>query len=113
MIGNGPEITKAIRLVLGDSYNYDSTVRCFSPACAISPPTDIVNIHQPTFYALYRSFTECIFVEEEGDILFYKNKDGVAQRKVADFVLKEMKEKGYCPEDQDQDRLDEGKIHYQ
>ena len=102
MIGNGPEITKAIRLVLGDSYNYDSTVRCFIATFPASSLT--INIIQPTFYALYRSFTECIFVEEVGDILFYKNKDGVAQRKVADFVLERIRENGYCPKDQDQDQ---------
>ncbi|KAF9475735.1 hypothetical protein BDN70DRAFT_221382 [Pholiota conissans] len=80
---NGPEITKAVRSVLGDSYNYDST---------------------PTFYALYRSFTQCLFIEDEGEIIFYKNKEGVAQREVADSVLKEIKEKGWNPEEQD--RLD-------
>jgi len=58
---NGPEITKAVRKVLGDDYNYDST---------------------PTFYALYRSFTQCLFIEDEGDIVFYKNKKGVAVRDV-------------------------------
>jgi len=36
-VDNGPEITKALKRVLKDDYNYDST---------------------PTFYALYRSFTE-------------------------------------------------------
>jgi len=35
---------------------------------------------KPSFYALYRSFTQCIFVEDEGDIVFYKNKQGEAQR---------------------------------
>ncbi|KAF9003416.1 fatty acid desaturase-domain-containing protein [Cyathus striatus] len=62
---NGPEITKAIKSVLKDNYNYDST---------------------PSFYALYRSFTECLFVEEEGDIIFYKNKHGKAARVVANEV---------------------------
>ncbi|KAF8192985.1 fatty acid desaturase-domain-containing protein [Pholiota molesta] len=80
---NGPEITKAVRSVLGDSYNYDST---------------------PTFYALYRSFSQCLFIEDEGEIIFYKNKDGIAQREVAESVLKEIKEKGWNPEEQD--RLD-------
>ncbi|KAF9527161.1 fatty acid desaturase-domain-containing protein [Crepidotus variabilis] len=56
---NGPEITKALKKVLKDHYNYDST---------------------PTFYALYRSFNECVFVEDQGDIIFYKNKNGIAAR---------------------------------
>ncbi|RXW15580.1 hypothetical protein EST38_g10275 [Candolleomyces aberdarensis] len=58
---NGPEITERIKTVLKDDYNYDST---------------------PSFYALYRSFTECQFVEEEGDIVFYKNREGKAAREV-------------------------------
>ncbi|KAI0027699.1 delta-12 fatty acid desaturase protein [Vararia minispora EC-137] len=60
---NGPKITKRIRAVLGEHYNYDST---------------------NTFYALWRSFTQCIFVEEEGGIVFYKNKYGEQARKLAD-----------------------------
>ncbi|PPQ67237.1 hypothetical protein CVT24_011556 [Panaeolus cyanescens] len=59
---NGPKITEALKTVLKDDYNYDST---------------------PTLYAFYRSFTQCIFVEDEGDIVFYKNKTGVAARRVA------------------------------
>ena len=51
--------------MLGPSYTYDST-----------------NI----FRALWRSFTECVFVEDEGDIVFYKNKDGAAQRALAKTV---------------------------
>ncbi|KAL1748785.1 fatty acid desaturase-domain-containing protein [Schizophyllum fasciatum] len=58
---NGPEITKAVKSVLKDDYNYDST---------------------PSFYALYRSFTQCQFVENEGGIVFYKNRAGEARREV-------------------------------
>ncbi|EAU82982.2 delta-12-fatty acid desaturase [Coprinopsis cinerea okayama7 len=58
---NGPEITKRIKAVLKDDYNYDST---------------------PSFYALYRSFTQCLFVDDDGDIIFYKNKEGKAVREV-------------------------------
>ncbi|KAF8888935.1 fatty acid desaturase-domain-containing protein [Gymnopilus junonius] len=54
---NLPEVTKAIKPVLGDYYNYDST---------------------PALYALWRSFTQCTFVEPEGDILFFKNQYGEA-----------------------------------
>ncbi|KAG6830772.1 hypothetical protein H0H87_007171 [Tephrocybe sp. NHM501043] len=77
---NGPQITKAIRTVLKDDYNYDST---------------------PTFYALYRSFTQCLFIEEEGDIIFYKNKQGLAAREVAQSAVKEIQEKGWDPIAQD------------
>ncbi|KAH8083325.1 fatty acid desaturase-domain-containing protein [Cristinia sonorae] len=59
---NQPQITDAIKSILGEDYNYDST---------------------NSFYALYRSFTECVFIEDEGDIVFYKNADGVAMRDVA------------------------------
>ena len=39
--------------------------------------------YQPGFYALWRSFSQCMFVEDEGDVVFYKNKQGKAVRKVA------------------------------
>ncbi|KAL4260648.1 Fatty acid desaturase [Pleurotus pulmonarius] len=58
---NGPEITKAIKPVLKDDYNYDST---------------------PSFYALWRSFTQCLFIEEDEDIAFYKNRQGESLRVV-------------------------------
>ncbi|KAJ8701397.1 hypothetical protein PTI98_000187 [Pleurotus ostreatus] len=58
---NGPQITDAIKTVLKDDYNYDST---------------------PSFYALWRSFTQCLFIEEDEDIAFYKNKHGEALRVV-------------------------------
>ncbi|KDR74658.1 hypothetical protein GALMADRAFT_98973 [Galerina marginata CBS 339.88] len=54
---NLPEVTEAIKPVLGEYYNYDST---------------------PALYALWRSFTQCRFVEAEGDILFFKNQHGEA-----------------------------------
>ncbi|KAF8983817.1 hypothetical protein BDQ17DRAFT_1313171, partial [Cyathus striatus] len=49
---NLPEVTEAIKPVLGDYYNYDST---------------------PAVYALWRSFTQCSFLEDEGGVLFFKN----------------------------------------
>ncbi|KAJ3553381.1 hypothetical protein NM688_g3643 [Phlebia brevispora] len=67
---NQPQVTEAIKTVLGDEYNYDST---------------------NSFFALYRSFTECVFVEEEDDIVFYKNGQGVAAREVAEGVLVKSK----------------------
>ncbi|KAJ3752777.1 fatty acid desaturase-domain-containing protein [Lentinula raphanica] len=54
---NLPEVTKAIKPVLGEYYNYDST---------------------GVIAALWRSFTQCVFIEDEGDILFYKNRYGEA-----------------------------------
>jgi len=54
---NLPQVTEAIKPVLGEYYNYDST---------------------NTFYALWRSFTQCTFVESEGDIVFFKNQHGEA-----------------------------------
>lgn len=68
---NAPEITKAIKSVLKDDYNYDST---------------------PSFYALYRSFTECQFIEEGDDIVFYKNGKGEAARWLALPVVERQKE---------------------
>lgn len=49
----------AIRPLLGDMYNYDST---------------------GTFRALYRSWKECVFVEDEGGILFFRDQTGTAKR---------------------------------
>ncbi|PBK77234.1 hypothetical protein ARMSODRAFT_268585 [Armillaria solidipes] len=81
---NGPAITQIVKNVLGASYNYDST---------------------PSFYALYRSFTQCLFVEEEGDIVFYKNKNGEVAREVAYDAVKRIKVDGWDPVTQDE--LDE------
>ena len=49
----------AIRPLLGDMYNFDST---------------------GTFRALYRSWMECVFVEDEGGILFFRDRAGAAKR---------------------------------
>ncbi|KAF4607847.1 hypothetical protein EYR40_000183 [Pleurotus pulmonarius] len=49
---NLPQATEAIKPVLGEYYNYDST---------------------PTIPALWRSFTQCVFVEDEGQVVFFKN----------------------------------------
>ncbi|KAJ7598612.1 fatty acid desaturase-domain-containing protein [Mycena floridula] len=77
----GPEITKRIKAVLKDDYNYDST---------------------PTFYALYRSFTQCLFIEDEGDIVFYKNKRGETAREVQEVAVQEIKASGWDPALQDE-----------
>ncbi|KAF7439851.1 hypothetical protein PC9H_000188 [Pleurotus ostreatus] len=56
---NLPRATEAIKPVLGEYYNYDST---------------------PTVRALWRSFTQCVFVEDEGSVVFYKNCAGAGVR---------------------------------
>jgi hypothetical protein len=33
---------------------------------------------EPVFQALWRSYNQCQFVEDEGDVLFYRGKDGRA-----------------------------------
>jgi len=59
---NTPRVTEVIKPLLKTHYNYDST---------------------NTFYALYRSFAQCYFVEDHGGILFYRNQRGKALRAVA------------------------------
>lgn len=49
---NAWEATRAIKKVLGDHYYYDDT---------------------PVFKALWRSYKECRFVEDEGGVVFYKH----------------------------------------
>ncbi|KAF8182679.1 delta-12 fatty acid desaturase [Pholiota molesta] len=63
---NQPQVTEAIKKVLKDDYNYDST---------------------NTFRALYRTFTQSCFIEDDGDIVFYKNKDGKVARVLAADAL--------------------------
>ncbi|KAI9458739.1 delta-12 fatty acid desaturase protein [Boletus coccyginus] len=62
---NLPKVHAVIRPLLGDAYSYDST---------------------GVWRALWRSFVECVFVEDTGDILFYKNSTGAAQREVGPGV---------------------------
>ncbi|KAF8911392.1 fatty acid desaturase-domain-containing protein [Mucidula mucida] len=52
---NLPQVTAAIKPVLGDYYNYDST---------------------GVLRALWRSFTQCTFVDEEDEIVFFRNQYG-------------------------------------
>ncbi|TFY62177.1 hypothetical protein EVG20_g6797 [Dentipellis fragilis] len=33
---------------------------------------------EPAFKALWRSYNECQFVDDEGDIVFYRNKQGAS-----------------------------------
>ncbi|KAJ7596808.1 delta-12 fatty acid desaturase [Mycena floridula] len=59
---NQPQVTEILKEILKDDYNYDST---------------------NSFRAMYRSFNECKFIEDEGDIVFHKNKHGRAARFLA------------------------------
>ncbi|KAG6829242.1 hypothetical protein H0H87_012189 [Tephrocybe sp. NHM501043] len=64
-LDNQPHVTELIKKVLKEDYNYDST---------------------NTFRALYRTFTQCSFIEDDGDIVFYKNRNGKAARVLADGI---------------------------
>ncbi|KAJ7080443.1 fatty acid desaturase-domain-containing protein [Mycena epipterygia] len=52
---NLPKVTKAIKPVLGEYYQYDDT---------------------PALIALWRAFTQCTFIEDDGEIVFFKNRAG-------------------------------------
>ena len=54
-----------------------------TPASIPPTPTHAPTPRQNTFRALYRSFRECCFIEDDGDIVFYKNQHGEAQRFLA------------------------------
>ncbi|KAJ6533331.1 delta-12 fatty acid desaturase protein [Mycena vulgaris] len=58
---NQPAVTEKIKTVLAEHYNYDST---------------------NTFYALYRSFTQCLFIDDEGEVVMYRNREGKTAREI-------------------------------
>ncbi|KAJ7160433.1 fatty acid conjugase [Mycena filopes] len=58
---NQPKVTEALKGVLGEHYNYDST---------------------NTFYALYRSFTRCLYIDDEGEVVMYRDRKGRSAREV-------------------------------
>ncbi|KAF5349206.1 hypothetical protein D9756_009316 [Leucocoprinus leucothites] len=60
-------------IVSSEDYNYDPTL---TPVKA-------------PFYALWHSFTKCIFVEEHDDIVPYKEKNDMAIRQPAGVALVE------------------------
>lgn len=62
---------------------------------------DVARVVQNTFYALYRSFTQCAFIEEDEGIAFYKNADGQAQRQLAEHIVADIKHGGWKAESQD------------
>lgn len=59
---NQPAVTEKLKTVLGEEYNYDST---------------------NSFYALYRSFSQCLAVSDEGEIVMYQNRLGKTARAIA------------------------------
>ena len=56
-----------------------------TPRCAPPPlPLPRALTHtQNTFYALYRSFTQCVYVDDDEPVVFYRNRRGEAVRDVA------------------------------
>ncbi|KAF9477903.1 delta-12 fatty acid desaturase [Pholiota conissans] len=63
---NQPAVTEVLKEVLKDEYYNDNT---------------------NTFRALYRTFTQCVFIENDDEIAFYKNRDGEAARELAPDAL--------------------------
>lgn len=57
--------SEVLRPMLGPAYTSDST---------------------NTFRALWRSFTKCVFVEDEGEVVFYKDMQGETLREVAESI---------------------------
>ncbi|KAJ7681020.1 fatty acid conjugase [Mycena polygramma] len=58
---NQPTLTEKLKPILGEHYNYDST---------------------NTFYALYRSFTQCLWIDDDGDIVMYRDRKGKTAREI-------------------------------
>ncbi|KAF8638483.1 hypothetical protein AX17_002172 [Amanita inopinata Kibby_2008] len=82
---NQPQVTEAIKRVLKEDYNYDSTVRRqFGVLLFTSWSHDSHDQTQNSFRALFRTFTQCCFIEDDGDIVFYKNMHGRAARFLVD-----------------------------
>ena len=51
--------------------------------------SDLIRL-QPMFRALYRAFTQCCFIEDEGDVVFYKNQFGKQQRMLSEKAAQEL-----------------------
>ncbi|KAG6811249.1 hypothetical protein H0H92_008367 [Tricholoma furcatifolium] len=60
---HGPEATQHLKAFIGDHYAYSE---------------------KPVFKALWDSYNKCQFVENEGDVLFYRDRQGHAVRRPAD-----------------------------
>ncbi|KAI3607453.1 delta-12 fatty acid desaturase [Moniliophthora roreri] len=59
---HGEEATRYLKAFIGDHYAYSE---------------------KPVFKALWQNYNDCQFVENEGDVLFYRNKKGQAVRRPA------------------------------
>ncbi|KAF5318801.1 hypothetical protein D9619_011052 [Psilocybe cf. subviscida] len=64
---HGPEATQHLKAFIGDYYNESD---------------------KPVFKALWDTYNECQFVENTGDVVFYRNKKGEAQLRPADQYYK-------------------------
>lgn len=60
---NGEEGTQYLKAFIGEHYNYDD---------------------RNPFMALWESYNDCQFVEDEGEVVFYRNKIGEAVRRPAE-----------------------------
>lgn len=60
---NGEEATQHLKAFIGEHYAYDD---------------------RNPFYALWESYRDCQFVEDEGDVVFYRNPKGIAVRRPAE-----------------------------
>ncbi|KAF9003034.1 fatty acid desaturase-domain-containing protein [Cyathus striatus] len=60
---HGPEATQYLKTFIGDHYAYSD---------------------KPVFQALWESYNKCQFVDNDGDILFYRDKKGRAARRPAE-----------------------------
>lgn len=60
---HGPEGTEYLKKFIGEHYNWSD---------------------KPVFSALWDNYNNCQFVEDEGEVLFYRNKEGKAVRRPAD-----------------------------
>jgi len=63
---HGPEATKYLKEFIGDHYHRSS---------------------EPAFKALWNSYVQCQFVEDEGEVLFYRDRHGNYLRKPAERFL--------------------------
>jgi len=60
---HGPEATQHLKAFIGDHYAYSD---------------------EGVFKALWNSYNKCQFVENDGEILFYRDKKGQALRRPSD-----------------------------
>lgn len=60
---HGPEATDYLKAFIGEHYNYSD---------------------KPVFKALWDNYNDCQFVEDEGDVVFYRDKEGKSVRRPAD-----------------------------